>query len=182
MTIYYTCPICAGPLTFRINDDHAVCVTKTCLAYMAWKDVGWMRKTSEVRPFLFGKELAEYLASQNDPLETKTSPYRFTHAQWQTLLDASIAQINSLSKLKGGEYAGDSDRLANFRRNGAALGLPMETIWAVYAAKHWDAIQQWIVDQRLGTTRERLEPISGRIDDLLVYLLLLKAMVQESGQ
>jgi hypothetical protein len=58
----------------------------------------------------------------------------------------------------------------------------METVWAVYAGKHWDAIQQFIKDQRNGKERERLEPIEGRVDDLLVYLLLFKAMLQERGQ
>jgi len=81
--------------------------------------------------------------------------------------------------LKGGEYAGDHDRLDNFRRNGANLGLPMEVIWGVYAAKHWDAIGTYIRDLTTGKTRERMEPISGRVDDLLVYLILFKCMIIE---
>ena len=108
-------------------------------------------------------------------------PASFSHERWASLLTETIAEIESLSLKKGGEYAGDDDRLANFRRNGAALGLPMETVWAVYAGKHWDAIQQFIKDQRNGKERERLEPIAGRVDDLLVYLLLFKAMLEESG-
>lgn len=105
----------------------------------------------------------------------------FSHERWAALLDETFAEIRSLGAKKGGEYSGDDDRLLNFRRNGAALGLPMETVWAVYAAKHWDAIQQFIKDQRNGKERERLEPIAGRVDDLLVYLLLFKAMLEESG-
>jgi len=105
----------------------------------------------------------------------------FTHDRWAALVEASYVQIKSLAQKKGGEYSGDDDRLLNFRRNGAALGLPMETVWAVYAGKHWDAIQQFIKDQRNGKERERLEPIAGRVDDLLVYLLLFKAMLEESS-
>lgn len=104
----------------------------------------------------------------------------FTHAAWDALLQDAIAKIQTLSKLKGGEYAGDTDRLANFRRNGANLGLRMEQIWAVYAGKHWDAVMQYIKDLNDGTKRERMEPIDGRVDDLLVYLLLFKAMLQEA--
>lgn len=111
---------------------------------------------------------------------TMTEPLIYSHSKWDALLDQTIAEIKKLSVAKGGEYAGDSDRLANFRRNGANLGLPMETIWAVYAGKHWDAIMQYIRDERKGKTRTRLEPIAGRVDDLLVYLLLLKAMLDES--
>lgn len=106
---------------------------------------------------------------------------RYAHDRWTKLLADTMIQMQELSAKKGGEYSGDDDRLANFRRNGAALGLPMETVWAVYAGKHWDAIQQFIKDQRNGKERERLEPIAGRVDDLLVYLLLFKAMLDEQG-
>ena len=103
----------------------------------------------------------------------------YSHERWAQLLDRSIEQIETLSALKGGEYAGDSDCLANFRRNGQDLELPMEVIWRVYAAKHWDAVGQYIRDLKEGRKRVVLEPISGRVDDLLVYLLLFKAMIEE---
>lgn len=104
---------------------------------------------------------------------------RYSQEQWEELTERSVAQIHSLAKLKGGEYSGDEDRLANFRRNAEALGLSMEHVWAVYAGKHWDAIQQYVKDLSIGKVRERLEPISGRADDLLVYLLLFKAICEE---
>ena len=91
-------------------------------------------------------------------------------------------EIEKLGTLKGGEYAGDVDRLANFRRNGLALGIPMETVWAVYAGKHWDALIQYIKDKQAGHSRERLEPIAGRVDDLLVYLILFLCMLDEAGE
>lgn len=122
------------------------------------------------------------LAPPAAPPKPPASAGVFTHAAWAALLDEAAQNIRQLSELKGGEYAGDTDRLANFRRNGEALGLPMETVWAVYAGKHWDAIQQYIRDQRSGVSRERLEPIGGRVDDLLVYLLLFKAMLKEAGE
>jgi hypothetical protein len=95
------------------------------------------------------------------------------------MIKTTFEEVEHLARAKGGEYSGDDDRLLNFRRNGAALDLPMETIWAVYSAKHWDAIQQYIRDLRNGKMRERLEPIDGRIRDLIVYLLLFQAMVDE---
>lgn len=103
----------------------------------------------------------------------------YSHNRWQKMLEEMFEEIEHLAKAKGGEYSGDVDRLMNFRRNAAALGLPMETIWGVYAAKHWDAIMQYIRDLRENKTRERMEPISGRIKDLIVYLLLLNAMEEE---
>lgn len=106
----------------------------------------------------------------------------FSHAQWDVLLARSIEQIQSLATVKGGEYAGDSDRLANFRRNGQALGLPMEVVWSIYYNKHHDAVMQYVKDLSSGTTRKRAEPLSGRVDDMIVYLLLLKAILIERGE
>ena len=104
---------------------------------------------------------------------------RYEQKQWDLLLEETIAQIKHLALAKGGEYSGDDDRLANFRRNAAALGLSMEHVWAVYAAKHWDAIMQFVQDLSTGKVRQRSEPLEGRADDLIVYLILLKAMLEE---
>lgn len=104
---------------------------------------------------------------------------QYSHQRYAELVNRTIDEIKRLSEQKGGEYAGDNDRLANFRRNGEALGLPMETVWAVYAGKHWDAVQQYVKDLNTGKDRPRAEPISGRLDDLIVYCLLMKAMMEE---
>ena len=95
------------------------------------------------------------------------------------LLTETIETITELGRKKGGEYAGDHDRLANFRRNGVDLNLPMEVIWRIYAAKHWDAIGQYIRDIMTNTDRQRMETLAGRADDLIVYLILFKAMLIE---
>lgn len=102
-----------------------------------------------------------------------------SHQRFAEIVEETIEQINSLSKLKGGEYAGDTNRLANFKRNAQNLGVRPETIWAVYAGKHWDAISQYCKDQQAGKARVRGEPISGRLDDLIVYAILFKLMLEE---
>lgn len=104
----------------------------------------------------------------------------YSHDRYKVLVDETFRNIKELSELKGGEYAGDGDRLANFRRNGIDQGLPMESIWRVYAAKHWDAIGQYCKDKLSGKERHRMESISGRADDLITYLILFKAMVDEA--
>ena len=106
---------------------------------------------------------------------------QFSHARYERLVKATFDEVTKLSKLKGGEYSGDDDRLLNFRRNGLALGLRKETVWGVYAAKHWDALMQYIKDQQYGKDRQRMESLGGRCDDLIVYLILFKAMLQENG-
>ena len=103
----------------------------------------------------------------------------YTHKRYEALLEFVKDEMQSLAKLKGGEYAGDDDRLANFRRNAAALGLPMESVWGVYCAKHWDAIMQYIKDENNGVERERLEGLEGRAMDIIVYMTLFIAMLDE---
>lgn len=103
----------------------------------------------------------------------------YSHEQWRLLLARIYHDVSQLATLKGGEYSGDFDRLANFRRNAQNLGLPMETVWGVYAAKHWDAIQQYVKDLQQDKVRERLETIDGRALDLIVYLCLFIAMLEE---
>jgi hypothetical protein len=89
--------------------------------------------------------------------------------------------VESTLAVKGGEYAGDNDRLANFRRNALALGIPAETVWAVYAGKHWDSLMQYINDISTKTNRHRAEPMTGRIVDLIAYLMLFYAMEEEKA-
>lgn len=108
---------------------------------------------------------------------TKSSGY--SHEAYSQLVKQTIDQINALSTLKGGEYAGDVDRLANFRRNAANLGIMPETVWAVYAGKHWDAIQQYVNDLQHGKSRPRMESLAGRADDLIVYCILFKALLED---
>lgn len=103
----------------------------------------------------------------------------FTHEEYHKLVEDTFAKVVNLGIVKGGEYAGDGDRLANFRRNALDQGLSMEAVWRVYAAKHWDAIGQYVRDLNAGKDRERAEPLAGRADDLIVYLLLFKCMLVE---
>jgi hypothetical protein len=103
----------------------------------------------------------------------------FSQAEWNRLLQESMTTIRELAASKGGEYSGDIDRLLNFRRNAKEAETTMEFVWRIYASKHWDALMQYEKDLRVGVERPRSEPIEGRIDDLIVYLLLFKAIVLE---
>jgi len=95
------------------------------------------------------------------------------------IVKPTVEKIIALGVQKGGEYAGDVDRLANFRRNAAAWGVTMEQCWGIYTSKHWDAIKQYVEDLAQGKSRVRAEPLDGRVDDMIVYLLLFKAMLLE---
>jgi len=103
------------------------------------------------------------------------------HADWSILFRNTINEIERLSVQKGGEYASGGDRLENFKHNAASLGLRPEQVWAVYAGKHWDAIQTYVKDISSNRLRERSESIEGRLDDLIVYCILMKAIIQEQN-
>lgn len=106
----------------------------------------------------------------------------FPNKRLTELMDITFKRAVELRTKKGAEYAGThiDDVLANFRRNGKDAGVSMEVCWRIYAGKHWDAISQYVRDiDNNYFTRERMEPIEGRIDDLIVYLILFQAMIIE---
>lgn len=104
------------------------------------------------------------------------------HSDFQEIVDSTFKTLQDILQSKGGEYAGDHDRLANFKRNAERLHLRPEQIWAVYFAKHIDAIFQYIMDLQTQTNRPRSEPLEGRVDDAINYLLLFKGILAESRQ
>lgn len=127
------------------------------------------------------QQLNDNAASKQFPsaIDSRSAFERKNH-MYDEIVKRTILRIEELLTVKGGEYALDSDRLANFRINGQHMDLPMATVWRVYAGKHWDALNTFIQDQRKGITRPRSEGIEGRIDDLMTYCILLKMILAET--
>lgn len=105
----------------------------------------------------------------------------FPRKKFLDIIDKTFNRIRELNLTKGLEYTGDrqDDALANFRSNGKDVGIAPEVCLRVYAGKHWNSISQYIRDIQNGNERVYSESIEGRIDDLILYLLLLKAFVVE---
>lgn len=100
--------------------------------------------------------------------------------QFTALFNNTVADLEQLLIVKGGEYAGSDDRLGNFKRGAARVGIhPLQILW-IYASKHIDSIETFIRDEAGGTSRQRSEPIAGRFDDLINYCILAKALIKES--
>ena len=100
------------------------------------------------------------------------------------LLDDATKNI---MKSKGREYAGDGDRLANFKRGSINVGVNPETVLYIYMQKHFDSLTTFIRDLEranwLCTVTEKLsEPIQERMKDLVNYLLLLNGLIIERGE
>jgi hypothetical protein len=89
-------------------------------------------------------------------------------------------RIEKLTTSKGDEYTlGRESALDNFERASADLGIPRDLVLMVYLGKHIDAIKNHV---RMGGTAPSSEPITGRIEDAILYLLLLYSMVLSDDQ
>lgn len=112
------------------------------------------------------------------PKLVNTAAHSSSNPQLVIVADA-IKRAEQLFTSKNSEYGDSGDILANFRRLAQQQDLPMSTVWMMLAGKHIDSIQQYVKDVRNGKGRNRTEPMSGRIDDLIVYSILLLAIVNE---
>lgn len=101
-------------------------------------------------------------------------------SEFSALCDETFNVLRALHAVKSGEYAADTDKLANFREASRRLGITPEQVLLVYLDKHYSAIANFIRDRSANRTRPRSEPIEGRIHDAMVYLLLLKALLADA--
>lgn len=92
--------------------------------------------------------------------------------EFRRLLDETHQTLVQLTSSKGEEYSRDTDQLANFKRQAEELNATPEKILMVYLNKHLDAIKSFVKTGKLYS-----EPIGGRIDDAILYLILLKGIV-----
>lgn len=99
-------------------------------------------------------------------------------SQLTLMVDATVHDIRTLLRVKGGEYANE-DVLANFKRGSALVGVMPLTCLFIYMSKHYDAVATYVRDQETGRDRPRSEPIAGRLDDLINYCILAKAIIAE---
>jgi hypothetical protein len=102
--------------------------------------------------------------------------------EFNKLVEGTIKTTAELLIVKGGEYAGSEDRLANFKRNAQLTGSTPLQVALVYMSKHFDALCTYIRDEATGVSRPRSEPIEGRLDDLINYCFLIKGLVTENQQ
>lgn len=101
--------------------------------------------------------------------------------QFALIVQETITSTAKLLLLKGEEYAGSEDRLANFKRGAALTGATPLQVAFVYASKHYDAIATFVRKDAQAQVQQLSEPIEGRLDDLINYCILMKALIVESG-
>lgn len=88
-------------------------------------------------------------------------------------------RIEKLNRTKGEEYTGSEGAgnvHANFDRLSAKLKISPDKVLWVYLTKHLDSIENHINEADQPTQRALSEPMEGRVDDAILYLLLWRAM------
>lgn len=94
------------------------------------------------------------------------------------LMDEVFKECQATRDAGQKEYAHDDENaLANFERTGAELAVAREKVWYIFAKKHWDGVLAWINGHR-----SQREDVRGRLKDLIVYLILLWAMVNDDEE
>jgi hypothetical protein len=85
-------------------------------------------------------------------------------------------EINKLREAGQKEYAGGDaeDAFTNFNKLATELATDRKKVLWTYAMKHKDGIAAFL----RGEVSQR-EPVEGRINDLIVYLFLLRGMIEE---
>lgn len=96
-------------------------------------------------------------------------------------IDELHERLKQLTATKGAEYTrGADNRFENFERQAQSLGLTREQVLFVFLTKHLDSITTYVKDRAAGRERAYAEPMTGRVDDAILYLLLLRGMVQQN--
>lgn len=98
-----------------------------------------------------------------------------TRAEMSLVFEKVWSEIGVLREAGQKEYAHrEENAFANFERVGESLGMSRERVLMVYLLKHLDGISAYTQGHR-----SQREDVRGRINDAIVYLLLLRGMVDE---
>lgn len=101
-------------------------------------------------------------------------------ARFRETISELHKRLVDLTITKGEEYKRrDDEQFANFDRTGTELGLTREQVLLVFLAKHLNSVTTWVRDIAAGRKFDYAEPITGRIDDAILYLLILRGMVED---
>lgn len=98
-----------------------------------------------------------------------------TMAEMENVMQRVFDECNQLRNAGQKEYAHDTkNAFANFERLATDLDIDRKLVLWVYAMKHRDGITSYIQGHK-----SQRENVRGRINDLIVYLCLLRGMIDE---
>lgn len=100
-----------------------------------------------------------------------------TNQQFDLLLSRRMAMTQRVLGTKAGEYASDSDRLHNFKRAAAMLGVTPAQACVGFLAKHLVSVLDIVDAHQLPAQAV----IDEKIGDCVNYLILLEALLTEAA-
>ena len=86
-------------------------------------------------------------------------------------------EIWSLLKQGQEEYASNSDAFSNFKGQGKELDMDPKVVLWIHAMKHKSGIANY-----LKGVKSQREGVRERINDLIVYLLILRGIIEEEEE
>jgi hypothetical protein len=94
---------------------------------------------------------------------------------FESLSAGMYNEIQELRKAGQAEYVGgDQNAFGNFERLANMLDLDRKSILWVYCTKHLDGITSYLRGHK-----SQREDVRGRINDVIVYLILLRGMIDD---
>lgn len=105
------------------------------------------------------------------------TPQRFDEFVVDVLRD-----IKEILGAKNAEYARSTeDKLMNFKRRATQSGLDPMTVLQIDLFKHIDAINSYMIRYRNGAKVLLNDPINKRLNDSIIYMILLQALIEDLG-
>jgi hypothetical protein len=99
-----------------------------------------------------------------------------TNKELYNLMEQVFNDCKSIAELKGHDYTkGSEDALANFKEVGKAIDVDPLDVAFIFMNKHYQAITNYIRTKG----QSESEPIDMRIKDMINYLILLQALINE---
>ena len=97
------------------------------------------------------------------------------HKQMAKVMEDIMKTVNYMRDEGQKEYAhDDNDVFANFNRISHLLGVDRKKVLMTYMLKHVDGVAAYVKGHK-----SQREDVTGRITDIIVYLMLLWAMIEE---
>jgi hypothetical protein len=97
-----------------------------------------------------------------------------TNAELIAFFEKTAKEVIALRKAKAVDYSHNDDAFLTIRMVAEDTGLKPEQVLHIFMTKHYDAIRKYLIHPGKTT-----EPIEARINDLIVYLILIKALLSE---
>lgn len=100
-----------------------------------------------------------------------------TYDDAKNIMNMVFAECQALRDAGQKEYAHSVDNaLRNFEQTAADTGITREQVLFIFMKKHIDGISAYIKGHK-----SQRESVTGRINDSIVYLCLLRCMVEENN-